>query len=166
MGFGVMGFGGPAFHLREAPWFVRCSPCSPAHSCPQPRMPTRGPPQASASAQSGPAVGPQVATPPLPWCVPLPSERIVEEGGLVTGGQTGAGMAWASGSTGHRPLTQGGGTLVAPRSHHGDQHTALAGGGGGGLPGVRNGDPHHGFGGPYTRNKVFRTQVQIHTRRP
>ena len=42
------------------------------------------------------------------------------------------------------------------------------GGGGGrlGVPGVGTRDPRHGLGGPYTRKKFFRTQVQIHTQRP
>ena len=42
------------------------------------------------------------------------------------------------------------------------------GGGGGRLrvTGVGTWDPHHGLGGPYTRKKFSRTQVQIHTQRP
>ena len=41
-------------------------------------------------------------------------------------------------------------------------------GGGGrlGVPGVGTRDPRHGLGGPYTRKKFFRTQVQIHAQRP
>ena len=35
-----------------------------------------------------------------------------------------------------------------------------------GVPGVGTRDPSHGLGGPYTRKKFFRTQVQIHTQRP
>ena len=40
------------------------------------------------------------------------------------------------------------------------------GGGRLGVPGVGTWDPRHGLGGPYTRRKFFRTQVQIHTQRP
>ena len=39
-------------------------------------------------------------------------------------------------------------------------------GGGLGVPGFGTRDPRHGLGGPYTRKKFFRTQVQIHTQRP
>ena len=35
-----------------------------------------------------------------------------------------------------------------------------------GVPGVGTRDPRHGLGGPYTRKKYFRTQVQIHTQQP
>ena len=35
-----------------------------------------------------------------------------------------------------------------------------------GVPGVGAQDPRHGLGGPYTRKKFFRGQVQIHTYRP
>ena len=40
----------------------------------------------------------------------------------------------------------------------------IGGGGGGlGVPRVGTRDPRHRLGGPYTRKKFFRTQVQIHT---
>ena len=41
----------------------------------------------------------------------------------------------------------------------------MGGGGGGrlGVPGVGTRDPRRGFGGPYTRKKFFKTQIQIHT---
>ena len=40
------------------------------------------------------------------------------------------------------------------------------GGGGSGVTGVGTRDPGHGLGGPYTRKKLFGTQVQIHSQRP
>ena len=47
-----------------------------------------------------------------------------------------------------------------PRGH-------LGGGGGRlGVPGVGTWEPRHGLGGPYTRKKFFKTQVQIHTHQP
>ena len=40
-------------------------------------------------------------------------------------------------------------------------------GGGGATGGTSSWDPpRHALGGPYTRKKFFRTQVQIHTQRP
>ena len=35
-----------------------------------------------------------------------------------------------------------------------------------GVPGVGTWDPRHGLGGPFTRKKFFRNQVQIHTQQP
>ena len=35
-----------------------------------------------------------------------------------------------------------------------------------GYPELGPRDPRHGLGGPYTRKKFFKTQVQIHTQRP
>ena len=42
----------------------------------------------------------------------------------------------------------------------------MGGGGRLGIPGVGIREPRHGPGGPYTRKKFFRTQVQIHIEQP
>ena len=34
------------------------------------------------------------------------------------------------------------------------------------VPGVQTWDPRHGLGGQYTKKKMFRPQVQMHTQRP